>query len=58
MPRNNNLEFVWPKDGLKGNRSRSYFGGLKDILLGKGPDMFIRKVGSKDPIKTGYWSNW
>lgn len=55
------LKFVWPKDvghNRNGKTPRSTWSGFKDILSGKGPDMFIQRKGSRSPIKLDRWSNW
>lgn len=50
---------VWPKDGPKGNRPRGFFGGLGDIVRGKGPDMFVQdRKASINPIQVDRWANW
>ena len=51
-------KFVWPKDGPKGNRPRGTFGGFKDILTGKGPDIFVQRNPSVTPITADRWANW
>ncbi|KAE8451638.1 hypothetical protein EG329_003095 [Mollisiaceae sp. DMI_Dod_QoI] len=52
------LQFVWPKDGPRGrSRRRGFFGGLNDIVKGKGPDIFIARQGDP-PIAPERWGNW
>lgn len=58
MPKNREFQFVWPEDSPKGSSRRGFFDKLRDIVTGKGPDMFIQKAGSKEPIKAGEWGNW
>ncbi|KAN0096382.1 hypothetical protein V8E51_015187 [Hyaloscypha variabilis] len=52
------LQMVWPKDGPKGSRHRGFFHGFKDILTGKGPDMFVQRYKSSAPITPERWGNW
>ena len=54
-----NLQFVWPKDGYKGRSgNRGFFGGLSDIMVGRGPDIFLQKKGSRTAIRPDFWGNW
>lgn len=52
------LKVIWPKDGPKGRGHRGFRGGLKDILGGKGPDMFIQKKNDTRAISSDEWGNW
>lgn len=56
--RHQGLKFVWPKEGDRGRKKRGFFGGLNDILNGKGPDIFIQKAKSQKAIKVDRWANW
>lgn len=53
-----NKQFVWPREGPKGRRPRSFLSGFMDILANRGPDIFIQPKGDTTPIKTDIWSNW
>lgn len=49
--------FIWPKDGRRDSKG----GRLKDILQGRGPDVFISIKGEKGPWKgptRARWSRW
>ena len=53
------LQFVWPKDGHKGRSGhRGFFGGLNDIITGRGPDIFLQRKGSRTGIRPDFWGNW
>ncbi|KAH7309303.1 hypothetical protein BKA65DRAFT_543517 [Rhexocercosporidium sp. MPI-PUGE-AT-0058] len=58
MQRRHNLQFVWPKDGHRGRGHRGFWGRLNNIATGKGPDVFIQRKGSKEPIMQDQWQNW
>jgi hypothetical protein len=53
------LQFVWPKDGPKGRSGhRGFFGRMNNVLTNRGPDVFLQKKGSSDPILPEHWGNW
>ncbi|KAK0124795.1 hypothetical protein ONS96_008676 [Cadophora gregata f. sp. sojae] len=58
MARSPNLQFVWPKDGPKGRGRRGFWGRLNNIRTGKGPDIFLQRKGSTEPIMPDEWQNW
>ncbi|KAG4413050.1 hypothetical protein IFR04_013814 [Cadophora malorum] len=58
MARNPSLQFVWPKDGPKGRGHRGFWGRLNNIKSGQGPDIFLQRRGSREPIKPDQWQNW
>ena len=45
-------QWVWPKD-----KHQSFGGRLKDVLSGKGPDIFINLKGDPGPHRS-VWSGW
>ncbi len=48
-------QFVWPREH---GRKRTFMSGIKDILGGKGPDIFITPKDDTTPIKMDHWANW
>ncbi|KAG9232860.1 hypothetical protein BJ875DRAFT_64920 [Amylocarpus encephaloides] len=53
------LQFVWPKDGPKGKSGhRGFFGRLNNVLTNRGPDVFLQRSGSGEPIRPEEWGNW
>lgn len=57
MGQKKKLQWVWPKDGRQGRRPRGFYGGLRDIIQNKGPDMFLQEKGN-GAIPLDHWSNW
>ncbi|MCJ1472741.1 hypothetical protein MMC13_001390 [Lambiella insularis] len=49
--------FIWPRDKGKTNSPPISLRRWKDILTGKGPDIFIGREGSLRPHRP-QWSNW
>ncbi|KAI4211636.1 MAG: hypothetical protein LQ351_005539 [Letrouitia transgressa] len=49
------LQIVWPQD--KNQRGPRTWNRLKDILTGKGPDMWIARQGDIGPTRP-LWSHW
>ncbi|CZR67775.1 uncharacterized protein PAC_17674 [Phialocephala subalpina] len=58
MPKQWDFQLVWPKDGPKGRGKRSFTKGLRDIVGGKGPDMFLQRRGDGTAITPERWGNW
>ncbi|KAF8850201.1 hypothetical protein BDZ45DRAFT_633260 [Acephala macrosclerotiorum] len=52
------LQVVWPKDGPGGSKKRGFVKGLRDIVGGKGPDMFLQRKGDGTAIAPEQWGNW
>ncbi|KAL8951619.1 MAG: hypothetical protein Q9222_002419 [Ikaeria aurantiellina] len=48
-------QVVWPRD--KKQKGAHTWGRFKDVLTGKGPDMYANKQGDTGPHKT-VWSGW
>ncbi|EKD20126.1 uncharacterized protein L3040_002201 [Drepanopeziza brunnea f. sp. 'multigermtubi'] len=58
MSKPKKLQLVWPKDGPKGRGKRGFRGRLANIVTGKGPGIFLQRMGSTDPIPRDQWQNW
>ena len=52
-PRKRASQFVWPRD----KPHSSIFGRWKDVLQGKGPDVWVTRRGSDGPHRP-VWSGW
>jgi hypothetical protein len=54
------LGWIWPRDPLPGNPVKGTFRRrLKDILLNKGPDIFVGTIdGPIAKPRTARWSRW
>lgn len=45
--------WIWPNDGQR----QGMFGGIKDVLTGKGPDMHLGLLDTRD-VARSRWSRW
>lgn len=54
------IGLIWPRDPQPGKRAKWSFGQrLKDVLTGKGPDIFIGRIdGPTLKPSTARWSRW